>query len=126
MTYPFVEQDLVLYQGESLRLPMVFSQVPAIGGSKAPIDLTGCTITMTIAWLAGTWGSAGTAVKTSPAGSGITITSAVNGTAEALYLAANLASVPAGRNARWKIQLTLASGDVRVFGAGDVNVKTVP
>jgi hypothetical protein len=125
MTYPFVEQDLVIYQGETLRQPMVFSQVPSIGGTKTPIDLTGCTITMTIAWNAGTWGSAGTAVKSSPA-SGITITSAVNGTAEALYSAANLASVPAGRNARWKIQLTLASGDVRVFGAGDVNVKTVP
>lgn len=125
MTYPFVEQDLVIYRGETLRLPMAFKQVPAIGGTRTPIDLTGGTVTMTIAWNAGSWGIAGTVTKSSPA-SGVTIVSAVNGTAEALFSAADLAGVPVGLIARWKIIFTAASGDVRIFGAGFVNVKVVP
>ena len=125
MSFDFPEKDLEFYQGDSQQITFEITQTPDAGGVDTPVDLTGCTVAVKVAWAAGSWGIAGSVTK-STATSGVTITSAVNGQGWFKFTAADLSGVPTGRNSRWSLVVTDPSANVDTFGAGYVNILTVP
>jgi hypothetical protein len=101
--------DLVIWQGDTQEyyINLTDDATPAV-----PIDLTGCTAQAVIR-----------SSFTSPTSYDFTctITDAVGGVIKLYMTAANCALIPAGDYV-WNFQITLSTGEIRTYLAGDVLV----